>query len=105
MRLLGVEPLDVAEVLTVGQTIVLGEDAIGRLDTAGVVADVGDVEGEEVAFALHDLEGFDTVDVVFALLVSGEGDELDADGIVESGLIEDDVDVVLFPSFDNSLDG
>ena len=82
------EPLDVAEVLPVGQEGVFGEHAVGELEGAGVVDGRADLEGVEVAFAAYDVHGDDFVDGL-GVVVGGDDDELEAYGVVEAGLVDD----------------
>ena len=92
------EPLDVAEVLTMRQVLVLRIHADGALVLAELVGCQGSLEGIVVTVVTSHLQRFNTEDLFVALLVETNVDFLQSDGIVESLFVDDILDVVLLTS-------
>ena len=89
------EPLYIAEVLTMGQVLILWEHAIANLETACIVHTMSGGEGISVTFAALQREWIDFIDMILSILIRDERHKLEADGIVQACLIDDDFEVVL----------
>ena len=89
------QPLDVAEVLTVGQLRILGVHADGTLVDASLLGSQGSLEGVVVTLVIDHLQRLDREDMLLAVLVGVDVYFLQADGIVKTLLVDDVLDGVL----------
>ena len=67
IRIVLLEPTNVAEVLTVRQVCVLGIHTVSNLEGTCAVHAVRALEGVDVVLLLHEVEGINAVDVVLTL--------------------------------------
>jgi hypothetical protein len=82
------EPANIAEVLTVRQVCMLGIHTVCYLEGTSVVHVVYALEGVYVVLLLHELKSIDAIDVLLALLVGLDGNNLYAYSVVKALLVE-----------------
>ena len=63
----GLEPTNVAEVLTVRQVYILGIHTVCNLEGTSVIYAMDALEGVDVILLLHEVQGINAVDVLLAL--------------------------------------
>ena len=85
------------------QVSILRIHAVANLEATSVLQFVLSLEGIEGTLLLHYLERIDRVDVLFAISTSVNGNELNANSIVQALLIHHVGDGVLFTALDRAL--
>ena len=89
------QPPDVAEVLTVGQVLVLRIHADGTPVESGLLGSQLRLEGVVVALTARHLQRFDVVDALLTVLVGVDVHLLQGDDVVESLFVDDIFQMIL----------